>query len=571
MAISNKNVTEGIVRALFGAASGAHLTGLAAANQSSGSVALAGSLAQSAPMILGVDLTDNADFIDHFLTNLGLEADSDEMDAATAWATGQINAGASRGAIVSGAVTFLLGLTDATSPYLAVATAFSTSITASVAWSEGDGKAVLAVTDLQAYIEGGQFTLAAGLEAKVAADEAVSDAVAAAEAEDAATLTSDLSDAVNDAVTAVDDIVDGWSDAASARAKTALINLATINLEQAVSDAEDDLAAAVDAIVVDTGSVAKAITAIKRVITATEAVTDAAAAVTAAEAAADTARDEAAVYFAAFAIEGDDSEANYLETDADGVKVLNAAATADGIADAMTGESDAVVTAYLASLQVLADALNAVTAAQEKETAADALLAARLVVLNSYNAGFWDGETDEFSEEVQNYINALDVLAAAEDELAALPAALEAYADAVAAEKEFDALVTAADEAASALTLNGFIVVDLEVGAQEDATVDSDLYFAAGLSAEESAEITGFGADGEDKIYLSTDLVLGGATDNISKLEVFLEQSGDDVVVTIENETYAYSTATVTDECVITLVGVDVADLVFANGVLTLG
>lgn len=235
----------------------------------------------------------------------------------------------------------------------------------------------------------------------------------------------------------------------------------------------------------------------------------------------------------------------------------------------MTGGTAAIVKLYLAALQTLADALNAQAEADAAETAADDLVAARIAVVEAYDSSYTSA--GELDGEAATYADALSALAEAEDALDALPAALADYEAAVDAADTFTALTDAADDSLVALEDNGYTVVTLADADDLIASADVDLYFTTDLEAGAAVDITGFGSDGVDKIYVGTDLVLGSAEDKVGVLEVFLDQDGDNVIVTIETETYGYSTASADDEIVITLVGVNADDLSFANGVLTIG
>lgn len=574
MAISTKNLVEGMVQAIFGGAAGGHLEKLTAAATATSNVALAEGMVNAAPLALGVDWSDDADFIDALLTNLGVNADSAEYDAATAWAEGQLNAGTSRATLVAGAVQFLLALTDDTSDYFDLAQAFQESVDLAVEWSEGDGAGTLAVADLIAYIDGGQFTLSRGLAAKEAADEAVTAAIDAfntdneTEHTDAADVQADLDTAVDDAVDAVQVIVPDWDPTNSAKKNAAEVAAVTVDLEEAVSDAAAAVKAAADNVdPADSGTSAKAIKGIKAVVAAIEIQAAAVAAADDAATATTTAEDEAAAYYAAFTIPGIDSTTDYLAQDADGVWSVDTDATA--LATDMSGETTAIINAYLVTLQALVDAKNAQTEADAAESAADDLLAARIAVVEAYDSTYTTA--GELDGDAEAYATALADLADAQDALDALPTALADYEAAVDAADAFTALTDAAADSLAALEDNGFAVVDLADADDLLASADVDLYFTTGLEADTTAEITGFGSDGADKIYVGADLVLGGAEDKVGILEVFLDQDGDNVVVTIETETYAYSTASASDEIVITLVGVDVADLTYANGVITLG
>lgn len=164
--MATKDNVQGVVLALFGASAGGHLAGLTAAATANGLTAVAGDLAASAGFILGKDLSTAAAFRDNMLTGLGISSTNSAYAAAAAWADGELaKAGANRGEIVASAVNFLAGLTDATSPFFAVASAYRTTVTAAVAWSEGAGATVFGVAALQAQqgtssnVAGSTFTL----------------------------------------------------------------------------------------------------------------------------------------------------------------------------------------------------------------------------------------------------------------------------------------------------------------------------------------------------------------------------------------------------------------------------
>ena len=589
MAIETKSVVQGMVQALFGAAAGGHLGSLTSQATSLGTVGLASSMLNAVPITLGVDLSDNEDFIDHILTNLGLEADTDAYDAGLAWAGGQLTAGTARATLVAGAVQYLLELTDETSDYFDLAQAFQESVELAVEWSEGDGADTLGIDDLVAYIDGGQFTLASGLAAKEAAEEVVASAVDAYNAEeeltgddelDAEGVAAALTTAVDDAVDALESIVSGWDVDNSAKKNAALIASVEDDLEVAVEEAQE----AVDEYVYlvddeETALTAKEIKAIKAVVSAQalqtaadEALNDeedgAAAAAVAALEAADVIHD-------AFELTGDDSEGYLVEDEETGEWSLDEDLTDE---DALLEElpTDALVATYLEALQTLVDANNAELAATEALAAADALVLKRFEALVAVNPDLAtisedvDGvETGAFEDAAGDYVVLLTELSEEQDALDALPEAIEAYEDAVAAEEAFAELTDAVLAAAADLTANDYELIDLAADDTAVASDLTDLFFTSDLEAGDEASV--IGADGGDTIYIGTDFVVGGEDDKVGVLELFMEQDGDDVIVTIETETYAYSTATTADEIVITLVGVDVDDLSFANGVLTVG
>jgi len=160
-----KDNVQGLVLALFGASAGGHLTGLTASANANGLSALAGDLAASAGFILGKDLSSAAAFRDNMLSGLGISSTNSAYTDAAAWANGELaKPNANRGDIVAAAVNYLAGLTDTASPFYAAAAAYKTKVAAAVAWSEGSGASVLAVSTLQAQQANGgalSFTTAA--------------------------------------------------------------------------------------------------------------------------------------------------------------------------------------------------------------------------------------------------------------------------------------------------------------------------------------------------------------------------------------------------------------------------
>jgi hypothetical protein len=168
--MATKDNVQGVVLALFGASAGGHLSGLTASATANGLTAVASDLAASAGFILGKDLSTAVAFRDNMLTNMGISSTNSAYAAAAAWADGELaKAGANRGEIVAVAVTYMAGLTDATSPFYAAAAAFNATVASAVAWSEGAGKTVLGVAELIAQ-QGGSggagsaFTLDSALD-----------------------------------------------------------------------------------------------------------------------------------------------------------------------------------------------------------------------------------------------------------------------------------------------------------------------------------------------------------------------------------------------------------------------
>lgn len=106
-------------------------------------------------------------------------------------------------------------------------------------------------------------------------------------------------------------------------------------------------------------------------------------------------------------------------------------------------------------------------------------------------------------------------------------------------------------------------VKPLTLGATAVATVDADIFVAGKVDSQ----ITGM--DKKDVLFVGTDYQLNTgklAAGNNAVLEIFLEQTGKNTVVTVETKAYGSETA---DVIHITLVGVNSTDVHFANGIVT--
>ena len=147
----------------------------------------------------------------------------------------------------------------------------------------------------------------------------------------------------------------------------------------------------------------------------------------------------------------------------------------------------------------------------------------------------------------------------------ALDDAVAALAEAEAIEAQLASLNDAIDEAGAVFAENDF-VAPVEVTSFVAGTVDADI-FVAGSS---SGTILNFGAD--DLLFIGTEYTLNTgkvATDgNNAVLEVFMAQSGLNTVITLETKTFGSNSADA--EIVITLTGVNLADVSLANGIITI-
>ena len=128
-----------------------------------------------------------------------------------------------------------------------------------------------------------------------------------------------------------------------------------------------------------------------------------------------------------------------------------------------------------------------------------------------------------------------------------------------------DTLIAAHDKAIAdvkALDVNLVDDAPIQVGTAAD-----DLFVVAG----HNAEIQNFALNGADKLFIGTNYAAGTGDflkheGNANALEVFFVQNGSDTEVVIENKAFASNATSPTDITTITLTGVKVADVHFANG-----
>jgi len=163
-------------------------------------------------------------------------------------------------------------------------------------------------------------------------------------------------------------------------------------------------------------------------------------------------------------------------------------------------------------------------------------------------------------------------LKAAFEEARTLDDQLTALQDAItAAEEAIENDVDDADAPGLGLNLETF-----EDGAV--ASADNDVYL---FDADEaSVDITSFGVTGEDTIFFGTNYSLVELTDgdtitdavgDVSALEIFWEVQGGNLILHVEEETFAGNGSTAADTVEITLTGVTAEEFTFANGFLSSG
>ena len=155
---------------------------------------------------------------------------------------------------------------------------------------------------------------------------------------------------------------------------------------------------------------------------------------------------------------------------------------------------------------------------------------------------------------------------AAQEKIDDLTAAQENLAAAQALVDELEALNEARDAAIADFEANDY-TEPMPVDGSHFGTTASDI-FVVGTA---DGTITSFGRSGEDVLYIGSGYTLNtGAltTGNNAVLEVFFVQQGNNTIVTIETETFGSNSAEA--EIKITLTGVDAEDLTFENGIITL-
>ncbi|WP_123068623.1 DUF4214 domain-containing protein [Massilia aurea] len=163
---------------------------------------------------------------------------------------------------------------------------------------------------------------------------------------------------------------------------------------------------------------------------------------------------------------------------------------------------------------------------------------------------------------------------------------VENFADAVAAynaAQELNGAVAAANtaitNATKVITDAGFAAPVFLSQSVTLATAKDDIF----LAGTTELQVRNFGAQGDDVLYVGSGLTyndteigtgtgqssLRAAGDN-SVLEFFLQQSGNNVVIHIENKAFGSDSGAAADITKITLVGVDLEDLVIDNGFISI-
>lgn len=243
------------------------------------------------------------------------------------------------------------------------------------------------------------------------------------------------------------------------------------------------------------------------------------------------------------------------------LEALLTTAVSDGAISA--ADKAAITTAYGTSAAAAATAVDTNNNLIEFKAAVDAF-----IDLDNDIAGATSSETNTV---VTNFNTAVTGVETVEAQIDALNDALEDLADATAnvdALADLDAAIAAANKS---FTDNDFATPKMVDTASEFASGGDDVFVVSADSTV--SNIQNFGLLGNDVIFLGSDVVLNtgkiATAGNNSVLEVFLTEVGGNATITLETELFGSNSSDA--EIVITLVGVGLDEIEFANGFITLG
>jgi len=164
-----------------------------------------------------------------------------------------------------------------------------------------------------------------------------------------------------------------------------------------------------------------------------------------------------------------------------------------------------------------------------------------------------------------------DEMVAASNEVEAFDKAVNEYLAAKATADDLQGYNDAIDTAVENIEALDYVVDDNDVGSAEN-----DVFIFSG----EDATITGFGAQGDDVLYIGegyakVDLessvdIAASAQGDASTLEVFFQQQGNDTVISLEGEAFDGSAKTAFEGNTIILSGVDADSLQYENGAVSI-
>lgn len=163
-------------------------------------------------------------------------------------------------------------------------------------------------------------------------------------------------------------------------------------------------------------------------------------------------------------------------------------------------------------------------------------------------------------------------LKVANDAIKALNDAVAGLQKAEANVTQYDALHAAVTASSKVFTDNGYALQQVDTAAEIGSAASDIFVVGKTVGATGTAStISLFGLQGTDSLYVGSGYTLNtGAltTGNNAALEVFVSQVGGDTVLKIETSVFGSSTAT-PEIVTITLVGVDSADIMMNNGIIT--
>ncbi|WP_313169300.1 hypothetical protein [Massilia oculi] len=175
--------------------------------------------------------------------------------------------------------------------------------------------------------------------------------------------------------------------------------------------------------------------------------------------------------------------------------------------------------------------------------------------------------TTEQQALVNNVATETTQVAAAQKAITDLDKLVVKWEAAVALQAEYKVITDAVDAATKAFEANGYVAPAPLDNAVVGATSASDIFI---LGTATATTLTGFGASGNDSIFVGTEYKLNSGaltTGDDAALEVFFVQNGGRAEIHVETKAYGSDSG---DVSVITLVGVDATDLQLNNGVITL-
>ncbi|WP_447553430.1 hypothetical protein [Vreelandella sp. EE22] len=174
-------------------------------------------------------------------------------------------------------------------------------------------------------------------------------------------------------------------------------------------------------------------------------------------------------------------------------------------------------------------------------------------------------------------VGPLHVLQQVRTALDALESAVDAFEEARALRDTLATLNGEVESAENAVSALGYTLKDFATG--ESAGQDDDLYlFVESTGEARAVTIQGFGEQGSDSLYfgegfqavkLGEGQVITDRVGAFDQLEIFWRQDGDDLTLYVEAHPTGGNATTPADITQVTLSGVNVQDVDYANGFLT--